>query len=324
LRRERCSGGRDLCLCLRPTSALSDNDVAKAALRVTGLLLLGFLAVVAVERKPWNALKSSTLFLRVRSWAFIAPLFILTLFIGGLVVFLFAAFVGLQGTAEYVRMTGVDRRYALLMGAWIVLGLLIGAFGRRYFLLLPLGFFMALTLIPIMSGQVHGAHRQVSGSFFGYLYIGLPMAYFVFIKAEESWGLEFLLIVGLAVALSDVCAFVVGSILKGPKLAPAVSPGKTWSGTLGNLIGAAAALGLLGVAVPSEWNGLGIAVLVLAVTAGAVWGDLTESFVKRDFAVKDAGTLLPGFGGILDRVDSFLLAMPLSYYALIAANYLGR
>jgi phosphatidate cytidylyltransferase len=175
-----------------------------------------------------------------------------------------------------------------------------------------------------VSGQTKGAHRQVSGAIFGYLYIGLPMAYLVFIKAAEPWGLQFLLVVGLAVALSDVGAFAVGSVVKGPKLAPAVSPGKTWSGVAGNLLGAALGVAILWVAVPAEWTAAGIAALIVAVAVGAVVGDLIESFVKRDFAVKDAGAVLAGFGGVLDRVDSLLVALPLGYYALIVANNLAN
>jgi CDP-diglyceride synthetase len=88
----------------------------------------------------------------------------------------------------------------------------------------------------------------------------------------------------------------------------------------GNLLGAAAGVTILSVARPPEWSAAGVVVLVLCVGLGSLWGDLTESFVKRDFAVKDAGTLLPGFGGMLDRVDTFLLALPLGYYGLIVAN----
>jgi len=149
------------------------------------------------------------------------------------------------------------------------------------------------------------------------------MAYLVFIKAAEAWGLRFLLVVGLAVALSDVGAFTVGSALKGPKLAPSVSPGKTWAGTLGNLLGAALGVAILWVAVPKVWSALGVAVLVVVIAVGAVWGDLIESFVKRDFSVKDAGEVLAGFGGVLDRVDSLLIALPLGYYALLVANNLA-
>jgi phosphatidate cytidylyltransferase len=292
-------------------------------IRVVALLAIGILVVIGVERKPWSELSGSTLFLRVKSWASIAPLFVVSLFTGGFVALLLATFVTVQGSAEYARLVRLDRRYALLLAGWSFAGLLVAALLPRYLLLLPLVFFLLLTLTPILSGQVQGAHREVTSTLFGYIYIGLPMAYFVFIKGVESWGLQFLLLVAIAVALSDVLAFTVGSIFKGPKLAPKVSPGKTWSGVVGNLIGAALGVWIMSVAIPSEWSGAGIATMIVVVGIGAVWGDLTESFVKRDFSVKDAGTLLPGFGGILDRVDSFLLAMPLAYYGLLAANHLA-
>jgi phosphatidate cytidylyltransferase len=293
-----------------------------ASTRIALVLGAGLLLVLLAERRNLKGLGSSSLFLRVRTWAAIALVFVLCLFAGGIAVFGLAAFVALQAIGEYVRLTGVKRRYALLHGLWTLGGLLIAALARRYFLFLPLGFFMLLTLVPVATGQVKGAHRQVSGTLLGYMYIGLPMAYFVLIKAAEDWGLEFLLIVGLSVALSDVGAFVLGSALKGPKLAPKVSPNKTWSGAAGNLIGALAGAALLSSIMPAVWTLPGRIAMVLAIAIGSVWGDLTESFVKRDFAVKDAGTLLPGFGGILDRVDSLLLTLPLANYTLLLVNNL--
>jgi phosphatidate cytidylyltransferase len=306
-----------------PRNPLAHPLFWPVAWRVALTLLAGLGGVVLAERGRLRQLGSSTLFLRVRTWAWIAPVFVLALFTGGVVVFLLAAVIALQGVTEYARLVELERRYLVLLAAWSIVGLLVAALVRRYFLFLPLGFFLLTSLTPIVSGQTRGAHRQVSGAIFGYLYIGLPMAYLVFIKAAEPWGLQFLLVVGLAVALSDVGAFAVGSVLKGPKLAPAVSPGKTWSGAAGNLLGAALGVAILWVAVPAEWTAAGIAALIVAVAVGAVVGDLIESFVKRDFAVKDAGTVLAGFGGVLDRVDSLLVALPLGYYALIVANNLA-
>lgn len=303
-----------------PNNPFEHPQFGHVALRVAIVLLVGLAGVVLKER---GLRSTSTLFLRVRSWAVIAPIFVLALFAGGFFVFLLAAFVALQGAAEYGRLIGLQRRYAWLLVVWSLLGLLVAALERRYFLFLPIGFFFLLTLAPILTGVVEDAHDQVADALYGYLYVGLPMAYLVFIKAAEDWGLQFLLVVGLAVALSDVCAFVIGSTLKGPKLAPKVSPGKTWSGTLGNLLGAALGVWLLSGILPDEWTATGIVALVVVLAVGAVWGDLAESFVKRDFAVKDAGTLLPGFGGILDRVDSLLFAMPLGYYGLLVANNLS-
>ncbi len=308
-----------------PRNPLAHPLFWPVAWRVALTLLAGLGGVVLAERKRLGQLGGSTLFLRVHTWAWIAPVFVLAIFTNGVMVFLLATVIALQGVTEYARLIELERRYLAPLAAWSIVGLLVAALARRYFLFLPLGFFLLISLTPIVSGQTRGAHRQVSGAIFGYLYIGLPMAYLVFIKAAEPWGLQFLLVVGLAVALSDVGAFAVGSALKGPKLAPAVSPGKTWSGAAGNLLGAALGVAILSVAVPAQWTAAGIAALIVAVAVGAVFGDLIESFVKRDFAVKDAGTVLAGFGGVLDRVDSLLVALPLGYYALIVAdNLAGR
>lgn len=306
-----------------PGNPFDDPLLLPVVWRVAAVLLVGLMGVVLAERTPWQQLRESTLFLRVRSWAVIAPVFVLALFTGGFVVFALAAFIAVQGMREYADVTRLERRYVLVLVGWSLVGLLIAALARRFFLFLPLGFFFVVTLVPILTGEVRDAHRQVSGALLGYLYIGLPMAYLVFIKAAEAWGLQFLLLVGLAVALSDVGAYVAGSVFKGPKLAPTVSPNKTWSGAVGNLAGAGLGIAVLAVAIPDEWTVLSVAVLVATIAIGAVWGDLVESFVKRNFAVKDAGTMLPGFGGMLDRVDSLLLALPLAYYALLTANNLA-
>jgi phosphatidate cytidylyltransferase len=294
------------------------------ASRVAGLLLAGLVGVALAVRRPPSELVRSTLFLRVRTWALIAPLFLVAVFSGGFLVLLLAGFVAVQGMVEYARLTRLERPYLVLLVAGSLGGLLVAAAAQRWLLFLPLGFFVLVTLVPVVSGRTEGAHGQVGSALFGYLYIGLPMAYLVYVKGVEAWGLEFLLVVGLAVALSDVCAFVVGSALKGPKLAPTVSPGKTWAGTAGNLLGAALGVAVLWVAVPPAWTLPGVVALAVIVAVAAVWGDLLESVVKRDFATKDAGTLLPGFGGLLDRVDSLLMALPLGYYGLLAANLLAR
>lgn len=301
-----------------PVNPFAQPDFWFVAIRVALVLLAGFLAVVAAQR---GVRPGSTLVARVRSWAIIAPFFVVSLFAGGFFVFLLAAFVALQAAAEYGRLVGLKRRYAWLLVIGSLTGLLVAALAARYLLFLPLGFFAVLTLVPILSGEVRGAHRQVTDTLFGYVYIALPMAYLVFIKGAEPWGLQFLLIVGLAVALSDVAAFVVGSAFKGPKLAPRVSPNKTWAGLAGNFVGAAAGVAILAGLAPDEWTVAGVIALIGVVAIGAVWGDLAESVIKRDFEVKDAGNLIPGFGGMLDRVDSFLFAMPLAYYGLVVANH---
>ena len=125
---------------------------------------------------------------------------------------------------------------------------------------------------------------------------------------------ELLLFVLLIVWVADIGAYFVGKGFGRVKLAPKISPGKTWEGVLGGL----AAVTLL-AAVGSQTFEIDIAVLVpfcVAIAMISVVGDLTESMFKRDAGVKDSGTLFPGHGGILDRIDSVTSAAPLFALAL--------
>jgi phosphatidate cytidylyltransferase len=150
------------------------------------------------------------------------------------------------------------------------------------------------------------------------------MAYIVLVKSAEPWGLNFLVIVTVSVALSDIAAYATGSALRGRKLMPRVDPTKTWGGVLGNLVGAAVGVGWLWVAVPKEWSIAALVVLVLVIAFGSVWADLTGSFIQRAFRTEVRSTMLLGYGGVLSRVDSLLITFPLSYYALILVDKLVR
>jgi phosphatidate cytidylyltransferase len=139
----------------------------------------------------------------------------------------------------------------------------------------------------------------------------------VFVKSAERQGLSFLVVVTIAVAVSDIVSWVVGRAVRGPRLLNEIAPGKTWSGALGNLLGAAAAVALLWVAVPKSWSIAVVVVLVVMTGLGSLWGDLTDEFVKRAFPTTVTSTLLIGYGGVLDRVVSLLMAFPLTYFAVI-------
>lgn len=290
-------------------------------LRVAILLAIGMLAVVLVERKHLHELRQTVLFKRVFSWSVMAPTFLAAIFVGGPVGLLVVLYLILQGIGEYARLVGIARPYAWLL---LITGLLtpvLTGLLSEYFLFAPLLFFVLVTSVPIFTGKVAGSHLQVTSTLFGYLYIPFFLSYLIFIKLLEPDGLEILLLVGIGVALSDIVAFSVGKAFGGPKLAPAVSPNKTWAGAAGNLLGAYLAWAIMWFAIPDVWS-LATRLIGPAITAAAaVWGDLIESFVKRDFGVKDAGDLLPGFGGLLDRIDSLLVALPITYYAIVITQH---
>ena len=121
----------------------------------------------------------------------------------------------------------------------------------------------------------------------------------------------------MAVAMSDVVAFVAGRMAGRHPLAKRLSPAKTIEGVVGNLIGSYLGFTLMSFAVPASLNVAVRWALPAVVAIACVWGDLLESLLKRQFGVKDTGTWLPGFGGLLDRIDSLLIVLPLAYTVLV-------
>jgi phosphatidate cytidylyltransferase len=142
----------------------------------------------------------------------------------------------------------------------------------------------------------------------GALYVGVPSLALVWLRGDVPGGLQHLIWLLLVIWATDICAYLVGRSAGGPKLAPRISPGKTWSGLLGGVAGA----GLVG-ALAAHVMGAGywFAAAVgasLAVVGQA--GDLFESALKRHAGVKDSGHLIPGHGGLLDRIDGLVFAAP--------------
>jgi len=140
----------------------------------------------------------------------------------------------------------------------------------------------------------------------GMLYILLAGAALFWLRADPSVGRANLLFLLFLVWSSDIAAYAAGRAIGGPRLAPRISPGKTISGALGGLV-AAVAVGTIAAATSStHFVTAGALAALLGMVAQA--GDLAESYAKRRFGVKDSGRLIPGHGGLLDRVDALLAA----------------
>ena len=151
---------------------------------------------------------------------------------------------------------------------------------------------------------------------FGVLYIGLAGIALLVLRHDAEAGRDNVVFLILVIWASDISAYLAGRSLGGPKLAPRISPNKTWAGSLAGLAGAVA-VGVLvalviGVGAPLWQVALVAALLGLATQSG----DMFESWIKRRFGVKDSSDLLPGHGGLLDRLDGVLAASPVA--ALIA------
>lgn len=157
--------------------------------------------------------------------------------------------------------------------------------------------------------------QSLPWSLAGLLYAALPAGALVWLRGDASLGIIAVLYLLAVAATADTAAYAAGRLIGGPKLAPRVSPNKTWSGFLAGVLTPA----LIGVAVAAYLGGTSGALLALVSVALALacqLGDLIESAVKRRFGTKDMSALIPGHGGLLDRIDSLLLAAVLA--ALIA------
>jgi phosphatidate cytidylyltransferase len=146
---------------------------------------------------------------------------------------------------------------------------------------------------------------------FGVFYIGLAGVSLIHLRGDAAAGLGNVLFLFLVVWSSDIGAYLAGRRFGGPKLAPAISPNKTWSGATGGLVSAMAAGGLAAYVMEPAALPL-LRVLLVAAVLGmlAQAGDLFESWLKRRFHVKDTSSLIPGHGGLLDRLDGVLSAAP--------------
>ncbi|PYX58938.1 MAG: hypothetical protein DMG76_07275 [Acidobacteria bacterium] len=265
------------------------------------------------------------------------------------VVALVAALVALLTVHEFLQLTesyGVRPlripTYAFVSGFFLLLAINVGAetplFSMGKFLI-SLAFaaaiapFLFLT-ITMRRDNLSGAYPAAAAAVFAFTYIALPLG--MLVQLRQQWAGGFLLLYLLLVVWAgDIFAYFVGKSMGRHLMAPRISPKKTWEGAAASLaaslaVGAllfhyalplSSALlnaglierrdGLFGLEKPALWP---IILLTIAINIAAQLGDLVESLIKRGANVKDSGTILPGHGGMLDRIDALLFAAPLLWY----------
>lgn len=248
------------------------------------------------------------------------PLVLLLVWAGGWWLFGLAAVAAVLALHEYALMIRALRPVVLAAYAGAVLSLL----GARlagldwtvagFLSTLAFAFFLHWIATTRQSATV-----AIASTVLGTAWIGLCLAHLLLLRAIPHEGELATFTVLLAVWAGDIGAFFAGRLIGRHKLAPALSPGKTWEGFL---FGAAATIFVAFVALYKQ-HYLSIPqsiVLGAVIAVAAPLGDLFESALKRDMQVKDSGRLLAAHGGVLDRIDSLLFAVVASYYLLRAFN----
>ena len=180
---------------------------------------------------------------------------------------------------------------------------------------------VVLPLIGLLSRrQKEGAFTTWGWTIAGILYVGWLLSYLVALRGLDG-GRNWVFLALFTTWASDTAAFFIGGKLGRHKLAPNISPGKTWEGATGGILGAIIVSILFFTATPfhlplTYWQAIPLSILVSIF--GQV-GDLVESLLKRNMGVKDSGKLMPGHGGVLDRMDSIIFAGIVVYYYVIWA-----
>lgn len=271
---------------------------------------------------------------RVASGVVAAPVTVACVWFGDAALATFLAAAAAVGAWEFYRIADAASGARAFSRAGIVLAALV-----------PLGVHASargLGAPPLAAGSVVvlallalavwrrgvGGHplTAVATTVLGVAYAGVPLAFAYALRhhnfvVDAPGGTALLMLPVLCTWASDIGAYFAGRAIGGPKLIPAVSPGKTVAGAVGALVASAAlaAAFVPNVLRPAAHLGMapGRALLFgLLVSVAAQLGDLVESLLKRDAGVKDSSHLIPGHGGVLDRVDSLLFVLPVSHLVL--------
>lgn len=249
---------------------------------------------------------------RIISALALAPPALLAIWFGGVWYVLMIGVGALILGWEWDKMCAQGRFGAT--GAAISLCSAVAALLVFYDAGLALWFVLAAPIAALAAAKIKGP-TTVPWAALGGVYVALPVFCLVWLRMDAEQGRAVIVWLFAAVWATDIGAYVAGKSIGGPKLAPGISPKKTWAG----LIGGALAAGLISLLL-ADWGGYGLSwrffALGLALALAAQAGDLAESAVKRHFGVKDSSGIIPGHGGLFDRVDGLIAAAPLAALAL--------
>ena len=301
-----------------------DPSVRWSLAAIFGALVLSTVIVQALSRlKP--AGDFANLRQRVNSWWVMVTVFSLAMTLNrnvSIVFFAFISFLALKEFLSLIPTRRADRR--VLFWAYLAIPLqfyfvYLEWYGM-FIIFIPVYMFLLLPLRMVTIGQTKGYVRAAGTIHWGLMLTVFCLSHTAFMlvlqeskASNSSPGPGLVLFLVVLTQLNDVCQFIWGKSLGRRKILPKVSPGKTWAGFLGGVSTTTVIAWQAGpfLTMLNEWQS---AVAGLIIGVGGFVGDVNLSALKRDLQVKDSGSLLPGHGGILDRVDSLTYTAPLFFH----------
>jgi phosphatidate cytidylyltransferase len=263
-----------------------------------------------------------------RSWVVMAPLALLVVGLGRETTIIGVTLLAIFGFKEFARATGLYRDWGMTGVVYLAI-VASGAAaiwpdwdhgGTRpgwwdAFEAMPALAFVLIVMIPIARNRAQGQLQAVALATFGFLYLGWMFAHLGFL-ANSAHAYGYIAFIVFAVEICDISAYTFGKLLGRRPLRSNISPRKTWCGAIGALAVAMALPWALAFSFPPAFGWRAKMRAGLVVGVGGQVGDLAISLIKRDLGVKDMGAVIPGHGGILDRIDSLIIVSPL-FVALV-------
>lgn len=268
--------------------------------------------------------------MRVLSALVLAPIVLWAVWRGGAALQILLGIVIVLAAYEWARLTC---RESWLLDAALIAATALGALQLAA---MPGGMGDMARLIFIVAAILSGL--AFAGSFaakrglpllwrlLGVVYISLGPAAFIWLRGQAETGLMLSLWLLLLIWAMDIGAYFTGRAIGGPKLAPRASPNKTWAGLLGGMAGAGLVGAFFSVSILAEVYPQSAFLMVIISALMGAWsqaGDIAESMVKRHFGVKDMSHMIPGHGGILDRIDGLLFAAPMMAAWVLLLHAIG-
>ncbi len=298
-----------------------DDRVTVVTLLIIGsvLLFVPMLALLLRMSRLITSALSRELWVRTASWAVIVVLVVGPILLGAFwaILVIFALAVG--GYIEYARITGLFRQrsvsWAVLIGITMVFFAVLDHWYGMFVAMIPLGV-VAIAAIALIGDDPRGYVQRVALGILGYLLFAGCLGHLAYF-GNSTYFRPLLLLVLTATALNDVFAYACGKLFGRRKLCPNTSPNKTVAGAVGALLLTTICVTLLGRPLLDHAPGLTIVHLAfggMILSLCGQLGDLMLSSIKRDVGIKDTGVIIPGHGGLLDRLDSLLLTAPASFH----------